>query len=535
MSKTKKKKVEINKAQSYDTDAVYRAFQEKGFSVSYLKKQDSNVHMASVPVETTNTIQNNAKCERVLDEKKGALTSQSRNRSKDCSFIPPAGGLEPSEELVVCPVCYTFLPSSVVDVKTKSQKSIQQMMVGYCKKCDKYYSDNILAKKLQYTTRTKPKHIIVWSNIRFRCSQNRNNSFPYEFVSLNGKQLSKEHIKAWFDYMKSKSCNKATTKNKPKKKALPSSTFSIKQLVYQLPVLDSNSTKCPYCQREADGFLPITYAAYTASGYSQQYTNVRSCKKCEVIFLEGEQFKQIQYQSKGRYVNSVKIKDYPTPKQLMAAILGEPKSEKFKLSTISLPFADNLSGKVNLSTENKVISIYPQTCHCHTCRDKYGIETIINRTAVVQTVSGEMVDVNVMFCQGCGSYFMNIKSFEQYKKLYGGLLFECKLSSDLNKSQYSWFDFAPDSILSRCGYTVKEGVSKEYRQAILRYILDNHKATKYEIIEHISGFINLKYTLPQYRGACKRWEEDIAFVNSYHIQYQKKVYGLSFVQGRKVK
>ena len=98
--------------------------------------------------------------------------------------------------------------------------------------------------------------------------------------------------------------------------------------------------------------------------------------------------------------------------------------------------------------------------------------------------------------------------------------------------QISNASFASDSVLSRSGYSVKAGVSREYRQRILREIMESGKATKREIVELISGFIELKYNLPNYEGACARWQEDIYFVNQYQIQSQKKVYGLKFKQGK---
>lgn len=536
-----KKKEENNIHPRYDADAVFKAFQEKGFTVSHLKKYDSKAVEDLPPIAV---VQQNSTGQQEQKQKSASKESDEHSKKHtdkqniSATFIPPAGGLEPDANRIICPICYTFLPSSVVDVKIQAQKSVE-MLVGYCKKCEKYYTDNIIARQRQCATAKKPRHNIVWSHIQFRHSQVKHGSIPYEFVSLDGKKLSKKHISAWFQYIQREI---GETQKVPTQKSKATgntktyaNTFSVNHLIHQLPVIGTDSTICPFCKKETDGFIPIRYAAYTTNGHVEQHTYARVCKSCKVIFLEDSQFQQIRRQAQGRHVYSINVHDYPSADKMMEATKKEPKIELPAITQIKLPFSSDLTVKENLSTESKTITIYPQTCHCHKCKVKFGVETITNRTAVVQTVSGEMVDVNVMFCQGCGSYFINIKSFEQYKKLYGGLLFECKLSSDFNKNQYSWFDFAPDSILSRCGYTVKEGVSREYRQAILRYILENEKATKYEIIEHISGFINLRESLPQYRGACQRWREDIAFVNSYRIQYQKKVYGLGFAQGGKVK
>ena len=127
---------------------------------------------------------------------------------------------------------------------------------------------------------------------------------------------------------------------------------------------------------------------------------------------------------------------------------------------------------------------------------------------------------------------MNYTSFQLYRRTHGGLLLEYRFTGELAENNSAEYNFAPDSILSRCGYTVQHGVSEAYRRAVLRYILDSGKATKREIIELITGFIDLREYNPMYDGACARWRSDIFYVNQYRIQEQKKVYGLSFKQGR---
>lgn len=187
----------------------------------------------------------------------------------------------------------------------------------------------------------------------------------------------------------------------------------------------------------------------------------------------------------------------------------------------------------NISSKGKIVQVYVNKCHCQKCEAKYHRVTITNRTAVVDTVERGAVNINVMFCMGCGQYFVSIVTLEQFKSIYGGLLAECVIPNDINLREYSWINFAPDTVLSRCGYTVKEGISRSYRQTVLQYILESGKASKYEIIEKINSFISLRENRPQYAGACKRWKEDIQFVNEYMIDSQKKVYGLEFKSARK--
>lgn len=64
------------------------------------------------------------------------------------------------------------------------------------------------------------------------------------------------------------------------------------------------------------------------------------------------------------------------------------------------------------------------------------------------------------------------------------------------------------------------------RQTVLAYILDSGRASKHEILELITRFIQIRHT--RMPAACKRWEEDLLFVSRYQIQRQPQVKGLTF-------
>ena len=150
------------------------------------------------------------------------------------------------------------------------------------------------------------------------------------------------------------------------------------------------------------------------------------------------------------------------------------------------------------------------------------------RTATVFTASGIPVKINVQFCMGCGQYFLSLRSFYAYKKMYGPLDFQFILD-EVSPEVLDWDKFAADSVLSQNGYSVKAGVSAAQRQRVLAYLLDNHIAEKHEIIALLSQFIQLqKNRLPE---ACERWKEDLAFVNQYKIDEQEKAGFKKLVQG----
>ena len=302
----------------------------------------------------------------------------------------------------------------------------------------------------------------------------------------------------------------------------------------QIPTFQNATRSCPYCSTSFRKMFPIRYYAFQENEPTIMYTHARACMKCKVVLMDENRMDEVRRQANGKNIFTLKAESYQTPQALMNAVLEYPKQklENSKNST-PLPFDKDIERIENLSSIKRHILIYAHNCHCHTCNKKYQTNTIRNRTAVVQTISGETINVNVMFCAGCGRYYMNLKAFEEYRKVYKGLLFECVFSADIPSKDSAWFGFAPDSILSRCGYNVKAQTSEDYRRAVLRYILDSGKATKYEIIEKLSDFIELRVNRANMSEAIEKWAADIHYVSQYQISQQQKVYGLEFKQGGK--
>ena len=175
----------------------------------------------------------------------------------------------------------------------------------------------------------------------------------------------------------------------------------------------------------------------------------------------------------------------------------------------------NSAEVINLSDlpPNNRIFVYANKCHCAKCRDKYGVDALVTETVKVRTVSGQVVSIIVLRCTRCGQYYLNYTVFKQYSESYGGLLFEYDLDSIVASMTIQSPGFNKDSILSRCGYNVQSGTPEKYRRQILAYIIDSEKASKAEIIELITGFVQIHKTM--HPAACERWRKDLVFVNEY--------------------
>lgn len=187
---------------------------------------------------------------------------------------------------------------------------------------------------------------------------------------------------------------------------------------------------------------------------------------------------------------------------------------------------ENLNISYDLGKGQKIL-LSKTKCHCLKCGKFFESDTMVNCTALVATCYGTNVPVTVYCCKGCGNFYMNYETFLAYNREYKGLLFECYFDGQFNDKN-NFFGFAPDSILSRCGYSVRADVGVSRRRAVLNYILDTKKATKYEISELIGHFININKKRPTMQNAVSRWNDDLLYVSNYNISLQKNVGHKSF-------
>ncbi len=341
---------------------------------------------------------------------------------------------------------------------------------------------------------------------------------PKEKLALIEKKISEQ---------KAKTLSLANTKaSKPINQKL-----TLDYELQQIPVLTERYGQCPFGGNQFEGVVKIKYCSYGNDGQaSTRYANLNVCHRCQAVFANTQIMQDISNWNKGRTVYTLSVADFSNAADMMKATKHPPK--KNLRMDVPLPH-EGETWKENISRNNVIVQVYANKCHCKKCENKYQRKTTVNRTAVIEIIDGSSVELNLMFCQGCGQYFINIIILEHYKSIGRELLLECRIPFDLASKQYYGWDFNPDSVLSRCGYNVRAGTSKEQRQAILRYVLESKKATKYEIIEMITGFIKLHKR--QHADACVRWEEDMIYVSNYMIHRQEKVYNPKFVPAGSLK
>lgn len=313
--------------------------------------------------------------------------------------------------------------------------------------------------------------------------------------------------------------------------------------LYRQP-LTKNKAFCPFCY---EPLIPsiVTIVLYTDSTRRTVDKPYKYCRVCKMPYLSICN-QQTVLGNDAPFVQTFMVSDcknlQEAKQKAMLQSDGKPFAEKAPVqssgATIQTytPYKPvKIENNINLSllpAKTNKIYVFAEKCYCRSCVERYGLNTTESQTALVSTISGKTVPVNVQYCNRCGCYYMNVRTYKDYCNRYGHLLLEIHYTEEFTTGSYDSFrGFAKDSILSRCGYSVKQGIPATTRQKILIYIMESKRATKWQIIDLISGFISLNSYLPRMSGAVDRWSEDLTFVNNYKLGSQPLTSVDTFVQG----
>ena len=434
-----------------------------------------------------------------------------------------------------CSFCKRALKgSTVIKCRLEDKKGEEVLLplaMQKCNECGSTYLNHAVLSELQHFNLTP--RLVNPTKYRSPSEMLKDitlNDQPAPLVKNPTTPISKDSSSSTTTIVSEPAAPIAPTVTESTKSDCSTSDHSITYEIEQIPILNSNRTSCPYCGKTLQNKCHAKYPAVKFDGkVISKYAVLWECQSCNALYADNQQLFDLRRWNDNTSFKTISVQDYNSPKNLMRAanchIPGKLLTEE------DMPFKYWGKESENLSSGSKIIQVYASRCHCQKCRNKYDTDTMVNRTAIVETIKGSNVKINVMYCRGCGQYFVSLAVLEQYKNLYGGLLMECRTSSDIDPDKLNWFHFAPDTVLSRCGYTVKSGVDVQYRHTILAYILDSGKAQKYDIIEKINGFIRIRENQPRYSDACQRWREDIQFVSNYRINQQRMIHGLKFQKG----
>lgn len=139
----------------------------------------------------------------------------------------------------------------------------------------------------------------------------------------------------------------------------------------------------------------------------------------------------------------------------------------------------------------------------------------------VKCPNGAIIKINTNYCPQCRKYFISHDEYMRYRKLYGVLLGNIKLTNE--SFLQSEVELAEESILHMCGYSVNQtdNLSPAIRQGILQYLIDSKVSNKPEIIDYLNFFIRRNGKKQNMSEAVRRWNEDLMWVREYQINRQR--------------
>lgn len=159
--------------------------------------------------------------------------------------------------------------------------------------------------------------------------------------------------------------------------------------------------------------------------------------------------------------------------------------------------------------------------HGYSCSHKGHEMTPVEASVTVLVANSILVEqkFRAFYCEQCGMYFVTDTAFERIAR--GGKLC-CRvigMEEILNPKESigRFSDFAPESLIHQYGYNVNktDGLSKESRQAILTFIVENDIMGLYDIISFLEGLIRTRLGMRNMKDAIDKWRDDVTFLEHY--------------------
>ena len=224
-------------------------------------------------------------------------------------------------------------------------------------------------------------------------------------------------------------------------------------------------------------------------------TKAWCCLKCKTAYIPKED--QIVIRERLRQTN-----------------LRENSNTNIILQKITSDSASN--EPINLAVPQNTLYICKGLISCN--RNNHKVESA---TGILLSKSGQAIKINTNYCPQCRKYFISYDEYMHYRKLYGVLLGNFKITN----GSFANFEanLAEESILHICGYSVNQtdNLSASVRQNILQYLIDSKVSNKVEVIDYLNFFIKRNGKKQNMTEAVRRWNEDLKWVREYQINSQR--------------
>ena len=154
-------------------------------------------------------------------------------------------------------------------------------------------------------------------------------------------------------------------------------------------------------------------------------------------------------------------------------------------------------------------------------RKGHTLEPVRATVSIMPRMGGDMkpFEFDADWCPKCRKYFMTEDTYIRLKR-QGYIC--CKVIEEKDIGTKAAGDgfygkLASESILHMYGYNVnqKENLSRDERQAIIAFVIENKVQTAREIAVLLEWLISQRENMPTMRVAVQRWREDLQFVRYY--------------------
>lgn len=136
----------------------------------------------------------------------------------------------------------------------------------------------------------------------------------------------------------------------------------------------------------------------------------------------------------------------------------------------------------------------------------------------------EDIEINAFYCKNCKLYYIYDS---QYKKLLSYGIPICPIHEEIKFFDKGiGFDrFKTESLLRQFGYNVglTDNLSQKSRQKLLGLILKENLMSKTEILSHLNFLVNSRSGQSKMKNAITKWNEDINYVTTLHVNKKRTV------------
>ena len=161
------------------------------------------------------------------------------------------------------------------------------------------------------------------------------------------------------------------------------------------------------------------------------------------------------------------------------------------------------------------------------CAKNHGVEDIIAVfTVLSRTGHIVIVEAPAAHCVRCGVFYIHEYTYQRILS-YGQPLCTVISEKQYTSGAYKKMNagMAQQSLLRMCGYTVSasEGLSDNERRGILDTVISNGIMSKFEVIEYLNYFINMrKNDTKDMSEAIRKWNSDLRYVEGINVYSLKR-------------